>query len=172
MYGPIPILYFTSVNSFKAKIEIIGINPFVFLPDRILKNLFTQAGKDKGPIPVRGTIDGHAYIQTLVKYSGYWRLYINGPMLKDAKKHVGDIITLTIEFDLEERVIPMHPKLMEAIDKNRKAKKVFDQLSASRQKEIIRYINSLKSESSVSKNITRAINFLCGKESFVGRAKP
>ncbi len=67
------------MNSFKAKIEIIGINPFVFLPARVLKAIFIQAGKEKGPIPVRGTIDGHPYIQTLVMYSGAWRLYINGP---------------------------------------------------------------------------------------------
>jgi Domain of unknown function (DUF1905) len=64
------------VNRFKATIDIIGVNPFVLLPDPVLKNIFKQAQKDKGPIPVRGTINGHPFIQTLVKYSGYWRLYI------------------------------------------------------------------------------------------------
>lgn len=32
---------------FRAKIEIIGVNPFVFLPERALKEVFKQAGKDK-----------------------------------------------------------------------------------------------------------------------------
>lgn len=160
------------MNSFKAKIEIIGINPFVFLPARVLNTIFIQAGKDKGPIPVRGTIDGHPYIQTLVKYSGAWRLYINGPMLKVANKQVGNTTTLTIEFDAEERIVSIHPKLVTAFHDNPKAKDAFDKLSPSRQKEIVRYISSLKSESSVVKNIDRAIDFLLGKERFVGRDKP
>ena len=160
------------MNSFKAKIDIIGINPFVLLPTRVLKSLFNQAGKEKGPIPVRGTIDGHPYIQTLVKYSGAWRLYINGPMLKDAGKQVGDSTTLTIEFDAKERVVPIHPKLKKALKENAMAKKTFDKLPPSRQKEIIRYISHLKTEASVDKNVSRAISFLLGKGSFAGRDKP
>jgi hypothetical protein len=160
------------MNSFKAKIEIIGINPFVFLPDRVLKSLFTQSGKDKGPIRVHGSIDGHPYKQTLVKYSGAWRLYINGPMLKVAGKKVGDLTNLTIEFDPKERSVPMHPKLEAALKANKSARATFDQLPASRQNEIVRYINHLKTETSVDKNVTRAIGFLTGKERFVGRDKP
>lgn len=160
------------MNSFKAKIEIIGINPFVYLPARVLKSIFIQTGRDKGPIPVCGTIDGHPYIQTLVKYSGDWRLYINGPMLKAAGKQVGDTITLTIEFDTVDRVVPMHPKLRKALKENKMAKETFNKLPPSRQKEIIRYISHLKTEASVDKNVSRAIEFLCGKERFAGRDKP
>ena len=160
------------MNTFKAKIDIIGINPFVLLPDRVLKNLFTQSGKDKGPIRVHGTIDGHPYKQTLVKYSGAWRLYINGPMLKAADKKVGDRISLTIEFDPKERSVPIHPKLEAALNANKGAKATFDKLPPSRKNEVIRYINHLKTEASIDKNVTRAIRFLTGKESFAGRDKP
>ena len=45
---------------FKAKIEIIGVNPFVFLPEPVLHKVFVQAGKDKGKIPVKMKIDGHS----------------------------------------------------------------------------------------------------------------
>src|SRR5436190_1013148 len=107
------------MKTFKAKIDIIGVNPFVFLPPAVLKSIFKQAGKDKGPIPVRGTIDGHAFIQTLIKYSGAWRLYINTPMLKASQKKVGDSITLQIEFDRAERIIPVHPNLAAALNKNK-----------------------------------------------------
>jgi len=41
-----------------------------------------------------------------------------------------------------------------------------------RQKEIARYINNLKSEELVEKNIKRAIGFLLEKERFIGRDKP
>lgn len=158
--------------TFKAKIEIIGVNPFVLLPPRALKSIFTQAGKDKGPIKVKGTIDEHPYIQTLVKYSGHWRLYINGPMLKVSGKNVDDTVALTIEFDPEVRTEPMHPKLSVALRVNNKAKEAFDRLSPYRQKEICRYINHLKSESTIDKNVDRTIQHLLGKSRFVGRDKP
>ena len=160
------------MKTFKAKIDIIGVNPFVLLPISVLTNLFKHAKKDKGPIPVRGTIDGHNYIQTLVKYSGEWRLYINTPMLKVSKKKVGETITLQIEFDPIERTIPIHPKLEAALKNNKEAKQIFDSLSPSRQKEIIRYISFLKTETSVDRNVTNAILFLTGKTRFAGRDKP
>lgn len=160
------------MNSFKAKIKIIGVNPYVLLPEKVLKAVFTQAGKDKGSIPVYGTLDGHKYIQTLVKYRGKWRLYLNGPMRKAAGKDVNDTAIITISYDPIERIIPVHPKLLIAFNKNKKAKTVFDKLSPSRQKEIVRYISSLKSEDSVDKNIKRAIDYLLGTDRFVGRDKP
>ena len=158
--------------SFNAKIYIIGVNPYVLLPVAVLKQIFKQAGKDKGTIPVRGTLDGHPYIQTLVKYSGRWRLYLNTPMRKLAKKDVGDKISVTIEFDPVERTVPIPEKLLLALQKNEKAKLVFEQLSPSRQKEIARYIVNLKSEEAVVKNVARAMKFLVGDERFVGRDKP
>jgi hypothetical protein len=158
--------------SFKAKIEIIGVNPYTLLPASVLKVIFKKAGKDKGAIPVRGKLDGHSFIQTLVKYSGKWRLYLNGPMRKAIKKDVGDNVKVAVEFDPVSRTIPMPPKLASALKDDKNAKKVFDQLSPSRQKEIVRYIATLKSEEAVEKNVKRAIRFLCGKERFVGRDKP
>ena len=132
--------------SFKAKIEIIGINPYVLLPEKVLLTVFKQAGKDKGAIPVKGKIEGHDFIQNLVKYSGYWRLYLNTPMRNACNKDVGDKVTIEIEFDPIERTTLMHTKLQEALKENKKAKKVFDSLPPSRQKEITRYINFLKTE--------------------------
>lgn len=157
---------------FKAPLNIIGINPFVFVPARILEKIFIQAGKSTGAVPVHGTINKQPYKQTLVRYSGEWRLYINTTMLKDSPKRVGEIITMTIEHDVADRTVPMHPGLAKALQKNTKAKNVFDVLSPSRQKEINRYLFSLKTEESVNKNIIKAIDFLNGKTRFAGRDKP
>jgi hypothetical protein len=137
------------MHQFKAAIDLIGINPFVYVPDNILQAIFKQAGKDKGHIPVSGTINGKVYQQTLVKYSGHWRLYINTTMLKDSPKRIGEAVDITIEFDSTERTIELHPKLVKALEGNPGAKGVFDSLPPSRQKEIIRYISFLKTEESV-----------------------
>jgi len=159
------------MKTFSAKILIIGVNPYVLLPPGLLKYIFEKAGKNKGAIPVKLKIGGENFIQNLVKYSGKWRLYLNGPMRKAAGKEVGDMIDIKIDYDPKERTTPMHPKLQKAFKENKEAKTTFDKLSPSRQKEILRYINFLKSEETVDKNIKRAIGYLTGKQNFVGREK-
>jgi len=160
------------MQKFKAKIEIIGINPYVHLPDKVLNKIFKQAGRDKGNIPVKGTVNNKIYKQTLVKYSGAWRLYINTTMLKNSPKRIGEIVTLTAEFDPVKRVIEPHPKFVKALKNNKEAKTIFEHLRPSLKLEIVRYLSHLKTEESVDRNVLKAIDFLLGKGRFVGRAKP
>ena len=157
---------------FKAKIELIGINPFVFVPNEILEEIFKQAGINKGHIPIKGEINQVPYQQTLVKYSGFWRLYVNLKMLKNSPQRIGEEVSLTIEFEPESRDIAPNKLLLSALSANSEAKYVFDNLTISKQQEIIRYISRLKTEESIIKNVSRAINFLNGKERFLGRDKP
>src|SRR6185312_5800928 len=100
------------MDRFKAEIEIIGVNPFVLVPAKVLRNIFKQAGKEKGAIPIKGTINDKPYIQTLVRFKGEWRLYINTSMLKNSPKRIGEIVVLTIEFDASDRTIKAHPNLV------------------------------------------------------------
>jgi Bacteriocin-protection, YdeI or OmpD-Associated/Domain of unknown function (DUF1905) len=160
------------MKKFKATIDLIGINPFVFVPEPILLAIFERAGKDKGYIPVFGTINGDPYKQTLVKYNGHWRFYINTTMLRHSPKRIGEVVEITIDFDPADRTISSHPEWEQALRQNKAAKKVFDGLPPSRKKEITRYIAALKTEVSRTKNIQRAIGFLVGKNKFVGRNKP
>lgn len=159
------------MKSFCVKIQIIGVNPYVLLPASLLKYIFQKAGKDKGAIPVQLRIGGNDFIQNLVKYSGKWRLYLNGPMRKAAGKDVGDTIEIQIDFDARPRTTPIHPKLKKAFKENPTAKKAFENLTPSRQQEILRYINFLKSEESIDKNVQKAIAHLTSSKSFIGREK-
>lgn len=160
------------MQEFSATIEIIGINPFVFVPDPILSCIFEAAGINKGPIPVKGTINGKPFSQTLVKYSNFWRLYINLQMLEKSPQRIGETIKITVEFDGSDRSIIPHPKLVEALAQHPEAKAIFENLTPSLRKEIVRYIGNLKTKESVDKNVCKAINFLLGKERFIGRDKP
>ena len=162
----------TSLLTFSAEIEIIGINPFVFLPDDILTAIFEQAGRNKGAVPVKGVICGKPYQQTLVKYRNFWRLYINTSMLKCSPNRIGETIEISIGFDSSDRTIAPHPKLLEALNKYPEAKAVFDRISPSLRKEIVRYISLLKTEESVDRNVVKAVDFLLGKGRFVGRNNP
>jgi hypothetical protein len=157
---------------FKAVIEIIGVNPYVFLPEEILFKIFNQAGKTSGRIPVCGAINGKPYKQTLVKYSGQWRLYINTVMLRNSPKRIGEEVDITLKIDTESREIKVPEKFTTALGENITARLIFDGLPASRKNEIVRYLANIKTAETLEKNIRRAINFLLGKERFIGRDSP
>lgn len=160
------------MSVFKAKLELIGINPFVFVPDDVLHLLFEEAGINKGYIPIKGMVNGKDYKQTLLRYQGAWRLYINTEILPNSPKRIGEILELSVVFDPTDRSLVPHPELEQALAENEAAKTVFDRLAPSKRKEIIRYISFLKTDHSRRKNIEKAIGFLLGNNRFIGREKP
>ncbi|MEI9809012.1 MAG: DUF1905 domain-containing protein [Bacteroidota bacterium] len=146
---------------FKAKIYKAGINPCVKVPLRITARLSAT----KGYIPVKGTINSHWFQQTLVpvKNEGY-RLYVNGPMMKEADVIVGQTADFIIEQDTLERNknVPM-PKLLKKKLEENDLFTMFKQLAPFRQKEICRYLNNLKTEDALIRNTAKIINVLKGK---------
>lgn len=116
-----------------------------------------------------GRVNGKEYTQTLLRYKGEWRLYINTIMLPNSPERIGETIEVSIEYDKRDRTLQPHPDLTKALRENKKAEVVFQKLSPSMQKEIIRYISTLKTDESRQKNIKRAIGFLLGENRFVGR---
>lgn len=156
-------------TQFTAKLEIIGINPFVFLPDEILNEIFETSGKNKSPIPVKGTVNGKEFRQNLMKYLGEWRLYINLTMLKDSPKRIGEMLEIFVEFDNSDRTISIHPDLEKAIRENPEALQNFENLIPSRRLELVRYINNLKTEASIQRNIEKIIRYLTGETDFFGK---
>jgi len=152
------------MKAFTARIQKIGINPYLLVPPAVLKSIFNKAGKYKGAVPVKLRIGTKDFIQTMVKYSGKWRLYLNAPMRNAAGKEVGDLVTVHIDFDVKPRTTPIHPKLKNALKENKAAKLAFDKLTPSRQKEILKYLNFLKSEESIDKNVQKTISVLTGNK--------
>ncbi|MQR01378.1 DUF1905 domain-containing protein [Glaciimonas soli] len=149
---------------FSAEIFIIGINPYVEVPEDVLAELFKAAGKEKGPIPIKGQINGKKFIQNIVKYQGLWRLYLNTPMRKDAQAEVGDTVRFEIAFDPVPRTEPAHPAFIRALSQSKEAKSAFEKLAPSHQKEIHRSIRMLKSEKSRLRNIGIIIQHLLGNK--------
>ena len=160
------------MHRFEAELQIIVGNPYVAVPPAVLEDLFRQAGRSKGPIPVRGSINGRPYQQTLMRYDGAWRLYVNLIMLSNSPRRIGELLDVAVTFDPSDRTIEPHPKLLAALAESEQAQQVFESLSASKQKEIVRYIAGLKTEQSVDRNVARATAFLLGNGRFVGRDKP
>jgi hypothetical protein len=99
-----------------------------------------------------------------VKYQGAWRLYINGEMRQAAGVDLGDQPKVQIEFDPVPRKEGMPSKLIHALSRNKLAKTAFENLAPSRQKEILRYLNNMKTETSLERNIEKVIQHLAGKK--------
>lgn len=149
---------------FSSTIYKIGINPVVDPPERVMEILFDQAGRSRGPIPVCGKINGAEFLQTLVKYQGLWRLYVNGPMLEASGSKVGDNVEIEVEFNPKPPDVPMSKQLAHALRRDAIARAAFEKLPPSRQKEIHKYLGSLKTEVSIQRNIERVLSHLRGEE--------
>ncbi|WES99212.1 YdeI/OmpD-associated family protein [Chryseobacterium arthrosphaerae] len=156
-------------KNFTATLEIIGINPFVFVPEQVLDQIFKDSGRDKSPVPVRGTVNGKEFQQNLMKYLGEWRLYINTVMLKNSPKRIGEVIEVMLEYDDSDRSITIHPQLEKAIRESSLAAASFEKLTPSRKHELIRYINNLKTEVAIERNIEKIIRHLHGETDFFGK---
>jgi hypothetical protein len=148
------------MTRFKAVVEIVGINPFVQVPDSVLKALFRQAQREKGPIPVKGRLQGKPFLTTVVLFRGRWRLYLNTQMRKDAGVDVGDEVTVEIAFDPQKRVVPMPPRFARALAQHPKVKAAFESLAPSRRTEILRYLNWVKTEEALDRNVDKILRIL------------
>jgi hypothetical protein len=149
--------------TFSAEVGKIDINPYVEVPDDVLMKLQQEAEKAKGPIPVRGRLQGKPFLANVIRYRGMWRLYLNTEMRRAANVDVGDQVTVGLQFDAAPRTVPVPRKFALALSKNKSAKAAFEQLAPSRQKEILRYLNSLKQPETLGRNIEKVIQHLQGK---------
>jgi uncharacterized protein YdeI (YjbR/CyaY-like superfamily) len=95
-----------------------------------------------------------------VKYKGKWRLYANGDMMKASGVSVGDIVDVELEFDPEQRTVPIPPRFKTVLDSDKASADAFAALTPGRQKEILRYLGSLKTEASLDRNIQRVLTQL------------
>ncbi len=148
--------------SFTATIYKTGINPCVDVPLEITAGMTSS----KGYIPVKGKIRTHSFTQTLVPVkNAAYRLYVNGLMLKGANAKLGDTLKFSIEQDpapLTADTIEMPAELKKQLLKNKVFAK-FKALTPYRQKEILRYLNYLKTEEAVIRNVEKVVKQLKSK---------
>jgi hypothetical protein len=141
---------------FTATIFKVGINPCVDVP----ADISTALGK-KGYIPVRVILNGCSFRAGLVSLGeGRHRLYINGVMRKQADVDLGDRIDVTLDYDDTPRKDPIPKSLTEALQASTKAKQAWENLTPSRRREILRYLNNLKGPDSLARNVQRVIRQL------------
>jgi Bacteriocin-protection, YdeI or OmpD-Associated len=151
--------------SFSTVIRKEGVNPYVDPP----LGTGSKLGRDKGVISVRVFLEGKCFKANLMPLGPKrtkadpgqrHRLYLNGLMRKAVGKDHRDEITVVLQLDLVPRVEPMNPALLKALNREPKAKKVFEGLSVSRQKELKRYLNHLRSPDAIQRNVSKVMDYL------------
>jgi len=152
-------------HSFKARIYKTGINWCVDVPSKIIK----QLAADKGRFHIRGQINGFDFTKTLVPVKGGpYRLFVNQAMMKGG----GTAVDKTAEFKIEpnkKRVVKAYraPKALTEQLKLHKLTKEFKDLTASRRKDILKYLSYIKTDEILLKNVDKVIRQLKNKEKHV-----
>ena len=123
--------------------------------------LLQQAGKGSAPVQVKGTLNDRVAFETnVVRYSGAYRLYLNTQMRKEAGVGVGDTVRIALDYDPGQRMPPMPELLRAALNEDPRAKERWRLQSSSRRKEILAYLNSLKTEETVRRRVGEIIRVL------------
>jgi hypothetical protein len=148
-------------NHFKGKIYKAGINWCVDVPIRITKTMTPK----KGYIKATGQINGFDFSKNLVPVKNKpYRLFVNLIMMKGAKTALGKVASFKIEQDFKIKSIDyaVPSKLTNQL-KEFNLTKDFNGLTPARKKDILKYLNSVKSEETLLKNITKIIEQLKSK---------
>ncbi|OGO06579.1 MAG: hypothetical protein A2Y73_04660, partial [Chloroflexi bacterium RBG_13_56_8] len=139
----------------------LGINPLVDVPEEIVGSLLREAGKKSAPVQVKATVEGAGPFETnVVKCQGVYRLYLNTKMRNEAQVGIGDTVGIGLEYDPQKRMPPMPEILRQALNQDKQAKDRWRLQPNSLRKEILAYLNSLRSEESMKRNVHRIIRVL------------
>jgi len=163
----LPLKMMIMVLRFTALVQIRGINPFVAVTATQAARL--QAGW-RGPMPVVVRVNGMPEegwrINMMPDGSGGFLLYLHEIVRRASGTAVGDHVKVSVAFDKAYRPGPIHPLpplLKKALRAGSPEKKNWDQMTPSRQKEVTRYLASLKSEEALARNIEKILKMLRAK---------
>lgn len=161
--------------SFTATIKKRGINPYVLVGAEIAAQLKKNWRK---PLPVLVQVNSKPEppwrINMMPAGDGNFYLYLSREVLKASNTQVCSLVEVKLQFDANYKPGPTHPMptwFSEALEQNQLAKQGWDNLTPSLQKEILRYLDRLKSIEAQTRNTQLAIHVLSGgKGRFLARS--
>jgi hypothetical protein len=159
----------------RARIELNKINPYVLVRAAQIARL--KRGWRK-PMPVRIQVNGKPAVPWRINMmpvgDGSFFLYLHERVRKASRTKVGDVVSVRIEFDEEYRGGPADPMprwFSAGLRRGSAARRGWDALPPSRQKEILRYLVRLKTPAARERNLRKALHVLAGGEArFMARA--
>ncbi len=142
----------TKKLSFSTTILQIGNNTGINVPEDIVEKL----GAGKKP-PVNITVNDFTYRNTIAVMGGKFMIGISADIRSKTGIKGGDKVTVQLELDTQPREVVLPSDLKEALAKNTKAKKFFDELSYSNKRRYVLPIDDAKTPATRQKRIEKAI---------------
>lgn len=125
---------------FKTKIFTGGGNTAGFwIPEEVVESF----GKGKR-FPVIVTINGYSYQNTVASYEGKYAIGVSVENREKANVKVGDEVEIELVYDDKPREVEVPEDMQNELNKNQKAKEVFENLAYSHRKELVRWITEAK----------------------------
>lgn len=161
---------------FQAMMRIRGINPYVLVSRARATAL--RPGWRK-PLPVLVRINGRPRVAWKINLmpagDGSFYLYLHAEVRKASGTRVGDRVRVEVAFDPTYRGGPRRPMptwFRTPLQRVAGALAAWRALTPSRQKEILRYLTSLKSPEARARNVAKALRVLAGaEERYLARAR-
>jgi Bacteriocin-protection, YdeI or OmpD-Associated/Domain of unknown function (DUF1905) len=141
------------VKRFTSVLEPFGPGTAVTLP------FDPKAEWGKVRAPVRGTINGQPFATTASRYGGVDYLGFRRELREAAGVEIGDTVTIEVELDTSERVVPVPRDLADALEAGR-LRETFDDLSYTHRKEYVDWIEVAKREQTRRNRVERAVEML------------
>lgn len=179
-------------ETYTAVVKIAGINPYVDVPERVvealgggrkaavlvkvtgtgtLKNSFAASNqgrlaRDAARLEAISRLaPGGWFRTTLVPLrSSATRLYLDTWMRETAGVEVGDAVRVTLKPDRGSRELPMPAALREALEGDAQAMTAWEALAPSRRREILTYLNFLKTPDALKRNVQKTVAELLKKD--------
>ena len=111
-------------------------------------------------VKVKVTFDGTFYRGSVVSMGGCYMLGLTQEIRNKIGKGFGDEVFVTLEKDVEERIVEVPEDFSSAMNCDDVAVSTFTSLSFTAQKEYINWITSAKRETTRSERITKAVALL------------
>lgn len=141
---------------FRATLELAGKTATGF---RVPAEIVAALGSGKRP-PVRVTINGHTYRNTVAVYGGVFMLGVSAEHRAAAGVQAGDEIDIELELDTAPREVTVPPDFAAALDHDPNIRQRFDGLSYSNKLRHVNAIEQAKTAETRQRRIEKAISML------------
>jgi len=149
-------------KKFKAKAE--GAGPgnawcFIAVPFDV-----AEVWGTRGRVAVKGTINGFPFRTNILPMDGRHLLTFNKQLQAGAKAKAGDMVSVVLERDTEERIVEPPAELAKAFRKSKEAKALWDKLAYTHRKEFAQWISGAKQEETRERRAEKAVSMILGKK--------
>ena len=154
----------TQSNPLKFKAQLVGRGPggawtYLQIPFSV-PEIFGR----KGQVPVRATINGFTFRNSLMPRAGVHILGVGKDILAAAGAAAGDTVQVELAFDDAPRTVAVPADLEAALKKSPAQEKAFAALSYSHKKEYADWIESAKKPETRQKRVEKAIEMLAARK--------